>query len=207
MSSSTRIFIVRHGNTFDKGDVVTRVGGRTDLPLSQSGQMQAEALASYFARAGVQFDSIYSSPLKRTFQTAEAIAKAQPEARAIQAVEFLREIDYGPDENRPEAEVVARIGEAALQLWESQAVVPDGWEVAPDRLIAAWGEFLSELATADAARTHLIVTSNGIARFALKALGNAVSDAHTLKLATGAFGLLELNEAGGFEVRSWNVRP
>ncbi|MFZ4686424.1 MAG: histidine phosphatase family protein [Hyphomonadaceae bacterium] len=37
----TRIFIVRHGNTFDKGDVVTRVGGRTDLPLSTSGSAQA----------------------------------------------------------------------------------------------------------------------------------------------------------------------
>ncbi|HAY06935.1 MAG TPA: histidine phosphatase family protein, partial [Hyphomonas sp.] len=25
-----RLFVVRHGNTFDKGDTVTRVGGRTD---------------------------------------------------------------------------------------------------------------------------------------------------------------------------------
>ncbi|MBR9836035.1 MAG: histidine phosphatase family protein, partial [Alphaproteobacteria bacterium] len=26
------VYIVRHGNTFDKGDTVTRVGARTDLP-------------------------------------------------------------------------------------------------------------------------------------------------------------------------------
>ena len=42
------IYIVRHGNTFDKGDVVTRVGARTDLGLSSSGQTQAEALAIHF---------------------------------------------------------------------------------------------------------------------------------------------------------------
>ncbi|HAO37083.1 MAG TPA: histidine phosphatase family protein, partial [Hyphomonas sp.] len=36
-----RLIIVRHGNTFDKGDTVTRVGGRTDLPLSASGLAQA----------------------------------------------------------------------------------------------------------------------------------------------------------------------
>ena len=42
----TDIYIVRHGNTFDKGDVVTRVGARTDLPLSRSGFAQAEALGA-----------------------------------------------------------------------------------------------------------------------------------------------------------------
>ena len=44
-----RLFVVRHGNTFDTGDVVTRVGGRTDLPLSKSGKAQAEKLAAHFA--------------------------------------------------------------------------------------------------------------------------------------------------------------
>ena len=47
-----KVYIVRHGNTFDKGDVVTRVGARTDLPLSSSGQTQAEQLAAYFHVAG-----------------------------------------------------------------------------------------------------------------------------------------------------------
>ncbi|MEL6754250.1 MAG: histidine phosphatase family protein, partial [Pseudomonadota bacterium] len=43
------LYIVRHGNTFDTGDTVLRVGGRTDLPLSTSGEMQATALGIHFA--------------------------------------------------------------------------------------------------------------------------------------------------------------
>ena len=29
---TTRLIIARHGNTFEKGQTPTRVGGRTDLP-------------------------------------------------------------------------------------------------------------------------------------------------------------------------------
>ena len=38
----TSILICRHCNTFDKGDIIRRVGARTHLPLSLSGRAQAE---------------------------------------------------------------------------------------------------------------------------------------------------------------------
>ena len=41
----TRILICRHGNTFDKGELVTRVGSRTDLKLSSSGIDQSKLLS------------------------------------------------------------------------------------------------------------------------------------------------------------------
>ncbi|HBU32950.1 MAG TPA: histidine phosphatase family protein, partial [Hyphomonas sp.] len=66
-----RLIIVRHGNTFDKGDTVTRVGGRTDLPLSASGLAQADALANHFA--DTRFVAAFCSPLMRTRQTARAM--------------------------------------------------------------------------------------------------------------------------------------
>ena len=73
----TDIYIVRHGNTFDKGDVVTRVGARTDLPLSSSGRAQAEKLAAHFREVAPQgFSAAYCSPLQRTRQTAETILGA-----------------------------------------------------------------------------------------------------------------------------------
>ncbi len=43
-----RLIILRHGNTFDTGDIPTRVGAHTDLSLSVSGRMQADALAAHF---------------------------------------------------------------------------------------------------------------------------------------------------------------
>ncbi len=198
---ATQLFIVRHGNTFDAGDVVTRVGGRTDLALSVSGRAQAAALAAQFAGAGVRFVSARTSPLKRTRATAEAILAAQADAPELESALFLREIDYGPDENRPEDEVVARIGADALAAWEREGVPPPGWRVDPDALVGNWQQLFAKLDGAGGA--HLVVTSNGIARFALKAAGAAD---HELKLKTGAYGVIELAD-GAVSVAQWNVRP
>jgi len=194
----TRIFVVRHGNTFDKGDIVTRVGGRTDLPLSTSGREQAEALAQHFAATA--FVTARSGPLKRTRETADAILAAQPEPPELLTDLFLREIDYGPDENQPEEEVVARIGKAALKAWERDAIVPAGWRADPAAIIGNWQELFHELR--DQPGNHLVVTSNGIARFALQALGEFRPD---LKLATAAWGVI-LFEGETASVAEWNVR-
>lgn len=196
---TARLIIVRHGNTFDKGDVVTRVGGRTDLPLSVSGRAQAEALARHFA--ATSFATARSGPLKRTRETANAILGAQANPPELLTDLFLREIDYGPDENRPEEEVIARIGKAALDAWERDFIPPPGWRVDPAALVGNWQQLFAELR--ELPGDHLIVTSNGIARFALTA-----AEAHGLegKLATGAWG--EILLAGeGPTVACWNIRP
>ena len=196
---TARLIIVRHGNTFDKGDVVTRVGGRTDLPLSVSGRAQAEALARHFA--ATTFATARSGPLKRTRETANAILGAQANPPELLTDLFLREIDYGPDENRPEEEVVARIGKAALEAWERDFVPPPGWRVDPAALVGNWQETFHELR--DQPGNHLIVTSNGIARFALTA---AAATGHDGKLGTGAWGVITL-EGEAVSVESWNQRP
>ena len=74
--SGGRIYIVRHGNTFDSSDTVLRVGRKTNLPLSISGVKQAEKLALAFRNT--HFEAAYSSDLKRTRQTIEIILDGQP---------------------------------------------------------------------------------------------------------------------------------
>jgi len=201
---TVRLFIVRHGNTFDTGDVVTRVGGRTDLPLSVSGRVQAEALGRHFA--STKFASARSGPLKRTRETAAAILAVQATPPELTTDLFLREIDYGPDENRPEDEVVARIGQPALDAWERDSLPPPGWRVDPDALIGNWQETFAEFR--DQPGDHLIVTSNGIARFALAAAGVRHHDAKLKdpKLKTGAWGVVEV-KGQDVSVLDWNVRP
>lgn len=195
---TARLYIVRHGNTFEEGDVVTRVGGRTDLPLSPSGVVQVEALGVHLA--GVDFVSARTGPLKRTRETAGAILAGRGEEPELLTELFLREIDYGPDENRPETDVVARIGQAALEAWEAHSVVPPGWRVDPAALVGNWQELFRELGAE--AGAHLIVTSNGIARFALQAAG----DRRAGKLRTGAYGVIEI-DGGNAVVSEWDVRP
>lgn len=203
----TNVFIVRHGNTFDKGDVVTRVGARTDLPLSTSGQAQATALAEHFKSVAPQgFSKAYCSPLIRTRQTAQAILDQSFAPPTLETLEFLREVDYGPDENQPEDQVVARIGEAALRAWETEAVPPPGWQIDPDALRAEWRGLFGALAAMMDALPVLIVTSNGIARFLLDAITDFDQRPESIKLKTGAYGLVRA-APGSTALASWNVRP
>ncbi|MDZ4759505.1 MAG: histidine phosphatase family protein [Alphaproteobacteria bacterium] len=198
---AARLYIVRHGNTFEKGDVVRRVGGRSDISLSLSGRSQIQALAGHFAGQGMAFATIRSGPLRRTRETAEIIRTLQsaPPETAIDL--FLREIDYGPDEGKSEIEVVARLGQAALDAWEQASIVPPGWRVDPQAIIGNWQELFARMRAVTG--NHLIVTSNGVARFALAAAGNGRPDR---KLATGAYGVIELDGAT-VTVLSWNARP
>ncbi len=209
---SRTVYIVRHGNTFDQGDIVTRVGARTDLPLSSSGRVQGEALARHFADQGLVFSAAFSSPLQRTMRTAQMIIAGQEiiagqdRALEIEPVEFLREIDYGPDENRPEREVIERIGQPALDLWEGEARVPDGWQIDTGAVTDAWRDFLTGLGQT-ATGPALVVTSNGIARFALQLAMAGNHGDYTLKLSTGAYGIIQVGQDGAMAVADWNVRP
>jgi probable phosphoglycerate mutase len=197
---SATLYIVRHGNTFEKGDIVTRVGGRTDLSLTAAGEEQARALGRHFRREGIAFATARTGPLKRTRRTAELILAEQAAPPDLLTELFLREIDYGPDENRPEEDVIARIGKAALDAWEEKSIPPPDWRVDPAAIIGNWQEMFSDLRAEDGA--HFVVTSNGIARFALAAAG-----VEGAKLATGAYGVIELDADGAAAVRSWNLRP
>lgn len=67
----TRLLVVRHGET--AWNVEGRYQGQADPPLNDRGTAQAEEAAARLENAGV--DAIYTSPLKRAAQTAEAIAR------------------------------------------------------------------------------------------------------------------------------------
>jgi len=190
-----RVFIVRHGNTFDKGDTILRVGGRTDLPLSRSGIEQAERLKAHFKSS--QFGAAFSSDLKRTRYTAETILGQQ----GYHIADMLTEIDYGPDEGKPEEEVVKRLGREALRDWDAHAVPPNGWDVDPEGLRKDWVAFL---ATCSRTTDTLVITSNGVARFLLDVVERAGSEDR--KLRTGSYGIVKLSDRGP-KLETWNVRP
>lgn len=197
------LFVVRHGNTFDTGDVVTRVGGRTDLPLSSSGMKQAEALAAHFA--STRFAAALASPLQRTRATARAILCARTDAPALLIRSFLREIDYGPDENQPEETVLARLGQAALKAWDEDGAPPPGWLVDPAAIRAGWAALLAETCALAADAQVLVVTSNGTARFLTDVVDTAPEGLER-KLRTGAWGQIEVTPAGA-RLAAWNQRP
>jgi broad specificity phosphatase PhoE len=97
-----RLFVVRHGNTFDAGDVITRVGGRTDLPLSASGKAQAEKLAAHFAETPFTA-AMASTPWRFLIRLlpgggvadcTSLTGSEEPGANDIEA--WLRQMTFGP---------------------------------------------------------------------------------------------------------------
>lgn len=192
----TRVVVVRHGNTFGPGEASRRIGARTNLPLVASGREQAAMLAGWFAQQDISFDTVLSSPSRRCLETAGLITPGQ---RAI-VTEWLDEIDHGPDEGLPEDQVVRRVGTAAIQRWDSDALPPDGWVVGRDARIEAWRAFFREVSA-----PTLLVTSNGAARFALIAAG-VQRHVSGLKLRTGALGEFTV-EDGRAALINWDLRP
>lgn len=198
------VTIIRHGDTFEAGAPVRRIGARTDLPLVANGLVQAHALGAAFAEQGLAFDRALAAPLRRTQATIERILARQPRAPAVETADWLTEIDHGPDEGRPESRVVARIGQDALAAWDADLRAPDGWTVDADRRIAGW----RGLWKTGWGRV-LIVTSNGAARFALVSDATLRRQAHdlpSLKLRTGAYGVI-VREQGALRLVAWNRRP
>lgn len=139
--AETRLFVIRHGNTFGPGDVPVRVGARTDIALVESGRIQARSLGLYFKQQGVSPDWVVSGELQRAQETARLMCEAGEFNAKLETTSAFNEIDYGPDEAKPEEEVVARVGQDAIDSWNSDAVVPPGWNVSPEELIANWREF------------------------------------------------------------------
>jgi len=101
------IFFVRHGETALNRD--GRLQGRIDLELSERGGEQVARVAQRFASGSVE--RVYTSPLRRAQQTAEAIAVAS--GADVEIDDRLVELDYGEWDGKPLTEMRTPRGE----LW------------------------------------------------------------------------------------------
>ncbi len=103
---TTRICFIRHGET--DWNVAKRIQGHTDIPLNETGRAQALAMA--FNAAHQRFHAIYSSDLKRTMETAQALA--QREDQVVKLLPQLRERHYGVFQGITAAEGAVRYPQA-----------------------------------------------------------------------------------------------
>lgn len=205
----TRLIIARHGNTFAPGDTPTRVGQRTDLPLVASGEAQARRIGDYLRRHEMVPDVVFAAPLKRSCDTARLVLEVLGCDLPITIDTRFNEIDYGPDENQPESVVVARIGAQALRDWNEYAKVPPGWQADPQAIIHDWLAFGDTCRRSYGGQTVLVVTSNGIARFAPHLTGDFegfIRRQRGIKIATGALCFLHL-QGSQWLIERWNARP
>lgn len=115
----TRLVLIRHGET--DWNVIGRYQGQADPPLNRQGLQQAQRLVEELRPAGLEL--LYSSPLRRAWQTAEIVARAldlplYPEPR-------LMEIHQGAWQGRLRSEIEAGYPEL-FRRWQDEP-----WEVTP----------------------------------------------------------------------------
>lgn len=120
---TTRILLIRHGTTTLSAE--DRFAGSMDVELSEEGQQQAVLLAERLA--GDPIAAIYSSPLRRTRDTASLLG--QPHGLVPVVRDGLREIDHGRWEGLRRAEVEARFPQE-YAAWEADpfTFAPQGGE-------------------------------------------------------------------------------
>lgn len=119
----TNILLARHGETaWTESD---QFNGRTDIPISERGRLQALALSK--ALAHEEIAACYASPLQRCQQTAR-IALGEHQV-PIQAREELIEMNYGHWEGLERNEIIQLYAEE-WQRWnlDPAIIAPVGGE-------------------------------------------------------------------------------
>lgn len=205
----TRLIIARHGNTFEKGEVPTRVGSRTDLPLTSFGLEQARRIGNYLRSNELLPDVVFSSPLRRAFDTAkEALSAAGLPDFPITVNDIFTEIDYGPDENKTDLQVISRIGQRALDDWNNYGTVPEGWLFDKQTAIDNWLNFADFICTDFSGKNVFVTTSNGIARFSPYITGDFDNfcSTHGIKIGTGCLCIFCFKE-NRWVCEGWNIKP
>ena len=116
-----RLVLVRHGET--DWNKTRRIQGISDLELNETGRKQAEALAQ--ALRNEKVEAIYSSPLKRASDTAQAIGRYH--AVEIVTLFGLRELDAGEVDGLTYKEMAIQFGDF-LEKWikDCTSVRPPG---------------------------------------------------------------------------------
>ena len=158
--------------------------------MSETGQKQAQALAK--ALVGISIDQIYSSPLKRTMQTATLISQGLlcqdpiPDQR-------LKEINHGEWEGKTKEQIKQEYPDQ-LHFWKTEpetVTFPQGEKL--DQVLQRSFEFL-DLITKYSHQRVAIVTHDTVIRSLLtKFLLRELKDIWLYQLDAGGYSVIEWN--------------
>ncbi|MFA5904920.1 MAG: alpha-ribazole phosphatase [Desulfobacula sp.] len=158
MQDDSLIFLLRHGQI--SGSTEKRFIGRTDIPLDDTGLLQARYWRTVFSE--FPLDAVYSSYLQRCDHTARQIAGKRP----VITADALNEINMGQWDGKTFEEIKARYPEEFIKRGESLSFYrPPGGESFQDlsnRVLA----FFNDILVKKKERT-LIVTHAGVIRVIL----------------------------------------
>ena len=192
-----RLYLIRHGETESN-----RLGlalGQRDVALNERGLWQADRLGR--ALTGIPLAAVYSSPLRRTLDTARAVAA--PHDLAVEIEERLIEMDIGEADGLTFAEVRKRYPRL-LEAWggeDGPSHPMPGGERLVDVQQRAWSA-VNDLAARHADEEVAAVTHNFVILSVLaRVLGIELAQFRRLRHSVGAIAVLDLGPRQTIVVR------
>ncbi len=192
-----RLFLIRHGETESN-----RLGlplGRRDVPLNERGISQVERLGR--ALKDEPLTAIYSSPLARTMETANAVA--QPHDLEVQIEDRLIEMDIGEIDGLTFPEVGKQYP-GLLETWMSEegpGTAMPGGERLMDVQERVWSA-ANDLATRHKEEVVAAVTHNFVILTLLaRVLGIELSRFRRLRHSVAAISVLDFRPGRVMVVR------
>ncbi len=190
------VYLLRHGQTEWNADG-NRYCGRTDVPLTAKGVLQAETVKQQLAN--VVFTAIYSSPLERACRTAK-IASGD---KTVICDHRLVEADFGAWEGKTK-ETFIREDPGLWKAWMEDPVIARAGgtgETAGEVIRRVDGFFLEAFRKHDGGNI-MVVGHNGINRIYLAyKLGMNVKDYRRIVQENAAVTLFSLDETGELSLK------
>ena len=148
-----KIYLIRHGET----DMNRRecLQGQIDSELNGTGTAEAKRAAQIISNAGIAFDIIYSSPLKRAYRTAEIIA----DGKEVIPEPLIKEMYFGSYEGMPYSDIDEKMW---AFIHSPETVPPPGGVESIKSLTERTGRFLNRVISENITGNILAVT-HGIA--------------------------------------------
>ncbi len=200
-NKTIRLFLARHGNTFNASDKVVTVGAHMDLPLTEFGHQQALALSEYFSKNNIIFDKVYCGKLTRQKQTAQAVCKT-----VIENIAALDELDYGPWEGLTDDEIKSQ-WPSEFHDWSESGIWPSAiFKMSFEQKQAMIRNWLEGLDFNE--ETILAVSSGGTIRLFLSLIPEIWKNINfrSYKIKTGHLCALLITPQT-LEMLSWNQEP
>jgi broad specificity phosphatase PhoE len=203
-----RLILVRHGET--DANKASLALGRDDVELNETGRWQAQRVADALQRQPIA--AVYSSPLRRTLDTARAIAERH--RLAVQVDDGLIEMDIGEMEGLTYQQVRERYPQF-LQLWlggrAAYEPMPGGerlldvqeraWQ-ALERICGSWGQETVVVVTHNFVLLSILCRVMGLELADFRRLRYNVAAVSALQVQDGRMTVLTLNDTCHLEATS-----
>lgn len=195
------IYLLRHGETAWNADG-NRYCGRTDLPLTEKGIQQAEAVRQQLTN--ITLTAVYASPLKRALRTAEIASGG----KRVVTDNRLIEIDFGVWEGKTKEEFIAE----NRNLWHNWINDPEitqagGTGETAGTVVSRADSFFKHLLETHTSGNILVVGHNGLNRLFLShKLGMPLKNYRKFFLDNATITMFTLDESGELIIKFLNSK-